>query len=88
MPAHRRLTQRRRKRGKGWSDFVAGFTAPIRATVDVLQGNYGAAAKRFTDLGPLLSQGFTGRGARVTRGRGLGRGLRGYGLRGGVYRVL
>ena len=58
------VRRRRVKRGRGWDDFVAGFSAPIMATVDALQGNYGSAAKRFTDLGPRLSQGFTGRGLR------------------------
>jgi hypothetical protein len=59
-----RPTRRRVKRGRGWDDFVAGFTAPIMATVDAIQGNYGSAAKRFTDLGPRLAQGFNGRGMR------------------------
>lgn len=68
----RRAPIRRRrgvKRGKGFSDFLAGFSAPIRATIDVLQGNPGAAVKRFTDLAPLLSQGFTGRGRRMMQRR-------------------
>jgi len=69
-PARRRNPQPRApgrhrkglKRGKGWDDFVKGFTAPIMSAVDVVRGDYGSAAKRFTDLGPILSQGFTGRG--------------------------
>lgn len=62
-----KAAKRRGKRGKGWDDFAAGFMAPINAVGDVFQGDLAGAAKRFTDLGPRLAQGFTGNGRRRRR---------------------
>jgi hypothetical protein len=70
--AGRRRTRRRvfarrplgLKKGRGIADAFAGFTAPFRAGYRLLRGDLNGAEKVFSDLGPRLSQGFTGKGRR------------------------
>lgn len=58
----KRIVGIRRKRGKGWSDALAGMWAPVKAAYFLAKGDIGGVEKAFTDLGPRLSQGFTGKG--------------------------